>query len=48
MMEDIGSKPGPSSAPRKVEETEAERLGKGVSLSLPEGTCLTLPSSSRR
>jgi hypothetical protein len=48
MMEDIGSKPGPSSAPRKVEETEAERLGKGVSLSLPTRTCLTTSCSSRR
>jgi len=30
MMEDIGTKPGPS-APAKPKESEAERLGKGVS-----------------
>lgn len=31
MMEDIGNKPGPSTVPTTTKDTEADRLGKGVS-----------------
>jgi hypothetical protein len=34
MMEDIGTKPGPSVPTPKSKEAEAEKLGKGVSRSL--------------
>jgi hypothetical protein len=47
MMEDIGTKPGPSVPVKGTPtEAEAERLGKGVSIILRLGSTLT--SSSRR
>jgi hypothetical protein len=47
MMDDIGTKPGPSVPLKpKLTETEAEKLGKGVSSMLRLGVKLT--SSSRR
>lgn len=48
MMEDIGHKPGPSTVPTTTKETEADRLGRGVSDTFGDLAFLADWSSSRR